>query len=147
VLMSHRLDRTEEVKDDSGKSCLRVHFTNGHTMLADQVSMAVSRSIPSTTYLPDNVLDEEGYVKIQARSVRPLPFFRPLFHHVSQLTPAQPRLPQRHAQLGLPLRHRRPGQVVRHQALRRRHAHGLLRGQQHLPADADADADSWERGA
>ncbi|KAK4038055.1 pyridine nucleotide-disulfide oxidoreductase [Parachaetomium inaequale] len=66
VLMSHRLDRTEEIKDDSGKSCLRVHFTNGHTMLADQVSLAVSRSIPSTTYLPDNVLDEEGYVKIQA---------------------------------------------------------------------------------
>ncbi|KAH6847095.1 pyridine nucleotide-disulfide oxidoreductase-like protein [Chaetomium sp. MPI-CAGE-AT-0009] len=65
VLMSHRLDRTEEIKDDSGKDCLRVHFTNDHTMLADQVSIAVSRSTPSTTYLPDSILDEEGYVKIQ----------------------------------------------------------------------------------
>ncbi|KAK4152208.1 apoptosis-inducing factor 2 [Chaetomidium leptoderma] len=66
VLMSHRLDRTDEVKDDSGNKCLKVHFTNGHTLLADQVSMAVSRSIPSTTYLPSSVVDEEGYVKIQA---------------------------------------------------------------------------------
>jgi thioredoxin reductase len=67
VLMSHRLDRTEEIKEDTGKDCLRLHFTNGHTMLADQVSLAVSRSIPSTTYLPGNVVDEEGYVKIQSR--------------------------------------------------------------------------------
>ncbi|KAH6623791.1 hypothetical protein F5144DRAFT_371824 [Chaetomium tenue] len=66
VLMSHRLDRTEEIQDDTGKDCLRLHFTNGHTMLADQVSLAVSRSIPSTTYLPTNVLDDEGYVKIQS---------------------------------------------------------------------------------
>ena len=67
VLMSHRVDRTEEIKDDSGKPCIRVHFTNGHTMLADQVSMAVSRSVPSTAFLPTSVLDEEGYVKIQAK--------------------------------------------------------------------------------
>lgn len=66
VLMSHRLSRTEEIKDDAGKPCLKVHFTNGHTMLADQVSMAVSRSVPTTMYLPSDVLDEEGYVKIQA---------------------------------------------------------------------------------
>ncbi|KAK4142890.1 pyridine nucleotide-disulfide oxidoreductase [Dichotomopilus funicola] len=66
VLMSHRLDRTEEIKDDTGKPCLKVHFTNGHTMLADQVSMAVSRSVPTTTYLPSDLLDEEGYVKVQA---------------------------------------------------------------------------------
>lgn len=72
VLMSHRLDRTEEIKDNTGKDCLKLHFTNGHIMLADQVSLAVSRSIPSTTYLPTNVLDEEGYVKIQSRYSPPL---------------------------------------------------------------------------
>ncbi|EAQ83086.1 hypothetical protein CHGG_10904 [Chaetomium globosum CBS 148.51] len=66
VLMSHRLGRTEEIQDDTGKDCLKLHFTNGHTMLADQVTLAVSRSIPSTTYLPANVLDDEGYVKIQS---------------------------------------------------------------------------------
>ncbi|KAK4108312.1 pyridine nucleotide-disulfide oxidoreductase-like protein [Canariomyces notabilis] len=66
VLMSHRLDRTEEIKDDQGNKCFRVHFTNGHTMLADQVAMAISRSVPSTTFLSDKALDNEGYVKIQA---------------------------------------------------------------------------------
>lgn len=70
ALMSHRVDRTDETADDQGKPCLRVHFTNGHTMLADKVIMAVSRSVPSTTYLPPAVLDEEGYVRIQARYVR-----------------------------------------------------------------------------
>ena len=65
VLMSHRLDRTEEVKDERGVVCTKVHFTNGHTLLADQVIMAVSRSIPSTNFLPQSALDAEGYVKIQ----------------------------------------------------------------------------------
>ena len=75
VLMSHRLDRTEEATDDAGAKCLRVHFTNGHTMLADHVSVAVSKPIPSTSYLPPSVLDEEGYVKIQAKCVASsLPF-------------------------------------------------------------------------
>lgn len=67
VLMSHRLDRTEETKDDGGNKCFRVHFTNGRTMLADQVAMAVSKSVPSTAFLPGTALDEEGYVRIQAR--------------------------------------------------------------------------------
>ncbi|KAK4241189.1 apoptosis-inducing factor 2 [Achaetomium macrosporum] len=66
VLTSHRLDRTEETTDEHGNKCLRLHFTNGHTMLADQVSLAVSRPTPSTSFLPSSVLDEEGYVKIQA---------------------------------------------------------------------------------
>ncbi|KAL2258369.1 hypothetical protein VTK26DRAFT_8344 [Humicola hyalothermophila] len=66
VLMSHRVERTEEIKDVNGKTCFRVHFTNGHTMLADQVVMAVSKSVPTTTYLPKTALDEEGYVKIRA---------------------------------------------------------------------------------
>ncbi|KAK4100407.1 pyridine nucleotide-disulfide oxidoreductase-like protein [Parathielavia hyrcaniae] len=71
VLMSHRLDRTEQTQDEHGNKCLRLHFTNGHAMLADQVSMAVSRPVPSTAYLPSSVLDEEGYVKIQANLTFP----------------------------------------------------------------------------
>ncbi|KAK4186299.1 apoptosis-inducing factor 2 [Podospora australis] len=66
VLMSHRLSSTEETKDDRGNKCYRVTFTNGHSFLADQVAMAISRSVPATTFLsPNGVLDEEGYVKIQ----------------------------------------------------------------------------------
>jgi thioredoxin reductase len=76
VLMTHRLDRVDEITDETGHKCLRVHFTNGHSMLADQVSVAVSRSIPATGYLPGSVLDEEGYVKIQPRLVS-VPTFTP----------------------------------------------------------------------
>ena len=71
VLMSHRLDRTEEIKDEQGNKCFRVHFTNGHTMLADRVTMAISRSVPSTTFLSSSALDKEGYVKIQANLAFP----------------------------------------------------------------------------
>ncbi|KAL2156897.1 hypothetical protein VTH06DRAFT_2562 [Thermothelomyces fergusii] len=80
VLMSHRLDRTEEAQDDGGNSCLRVHFTNGHSMLADQVSLAVSRSVPTTAYLPKNVLDEQGYVKVQASLAFPEQSANSAFH-------------------------------------------------------------------
>jgi thioredoxin reductase len=81
VLMGHRLDRTEEVTDEAGNRCLRVHFTNGHSMLADQVSLAVSRSVPSTTFLPRHVLDDEGYVKIEAKYVH-------TYTHILSLVPA-----------------------------------------------------------
>ncbi|KAJ4291440.1 hypothetical protein N0V88_006033 [Collariella sp. IMI 366227] len=66
VLMNHRLDKTEEVTDEQGQKSIKVHFTNGHSILADQVSMAVSRSVPTSGYLPAEVLDEEGYVKIKS---------------------------------------------------------------------------------
>lgn len=65
VLLSHRVDKTEQIQDDDGAESYRVHFTNGHTMLADQVVMAVSKSVPSTDFLPRDVLDEEGYVRVQ----------------------------------------------------------------------------------
>lgn len=66
VLMSHRLATTEEIKDDRGNKCRRVTFTNGHTLLVDQVSMAISRSVPATTFLSETTLDDEGYVKIRS---------------------------------------------------------------------------------
>ncbi|KAM7210648.1 apoptosis-inducing factor 2 [Rhypophila decipiens] len=66
VLLSHRLDRTDEARDDDGVDCYKVHFTNGHTMLADQVVMAVSKSVPSTDFLPQFALDEEGYVLVES---------------------------------------------------------------------------------
>ncbi|KAK3346166.1 pyridine nucleotide-disulfide oxidoreductase-like protein [Lasiosphaeria hispida] len=65
VLLPHRLDRAEEIKDESGNVGVRVHFANGDSMLADQVIMAVSKSVPTTTFLPKDVLDEQGYVRIQ----------------------------------------------------------------------------------
>lgn len=78
VLMSHRLDKTEEVKTDDGSKCLRLTFTNGHSMLASEVIMAMSKSVPATKFLPKEAVDEEGYVKIHARSVLFPPWRLPL---------------------------------------------------------------------
>lgn len=67
VLLSHRLESTVEVKTNDGTSkCVELTFTNGHTMKASEVVMAVSRSTPVTGFLPAEVLDEEGYVKINS---------------------------------------------------------------------------------
>jgi NADH dehydrogenase FAD-containing subunit len=67
VLMSHRLDTMKEVKTADHSKFLGLTFTNGHKMKTSEVIMAISRSTPTTTYLPQEVLDEEGYVKINAK--------------------------------------------------------------------------------
>lgn len=110
VLMSHRLDRTEDVKDDAGNLCTRVHFANGHTMVVDHVLMAISRPVPSTRFLPPEVLDENGYVKIRSEYVTPkFPHLVSLSSLLSVLhanLPSQPPLPRHNAQLIRPLRRR-----------------------------------------
>ncbi|KAL1902903.1 hypothetical protein Sste5346_000815 [Sporothrix stenoceras] len=61
VLLEHRLQETREL--DSGSK--EVVFTNGHTLRADAVVVAISKSTPSTSFLPAEALDEEGLIKIQ----------------------------------------------------------------------------------
>lgn len=69
VLMSHRLEKTEEVKTNDSSKCLKLTFTNGHTMLASEIIMAMSKSTPSTKFLPPEAVTEDGFVKIHARCV------------------------------------------------------------------------------
>lgn len=103
VLMSHRVDRTEEFIDN-GHKAYKVYFTNGHTLVADSVIMAISRSVPSTTFLPKEVLNEEGYVKIQPRYVSS-PFLTKLNQKLTKRV-LQPSLPLRNSQLGRSSCHR-----------------------------------------
>ncbi len=42
-------------------------FTNGDKLTANHVVMAISKSVPTTTYLPAEALDKESYVKIQPK--------------------------------------------------------------------------------
>ncbi|KAK4229197.1 apoptosis-inducing factor 2 [Podospora fimiseda] len=65
VLTGLRVKKTEEVKDEQQKTFYRVTFEDGKTMLADQVSFAISRPVPATEFLGEEVKDDEGYVKIQ----------------------------------------------------------------------------------
>ncbi|KAF5667580.1 pyridine nucleotide-disulfide oxidoreductase [Fusarium heterosporum] len=64
-LMSHRVTSTNKVQTTDGSDKYEIEFTNGHKMFASQVVMAISRSVPTSTYLPACSLDEDGFVKIK----------------------------------------------------------------------------------
>ncbi|ERT03036.1 apoptosis-inducing factor (AIF)-like mitochondrion-associated inducer of death 1 [Sporothrix schenckii 1099-18] len=61
VVLEHRLQETREL--DGGVK--EVVFTNGHTLRVNAVVFAISKSQPSTSFLPAAALNEEGYIKIQ----------------------------------------------------------------------------------
>ncbi|KAF4971922.1 hypothetical protein FSARC_1365 [Fusarium sarcochroum] len=65
VLMSHRLASTKKVETDDGSDKYEIEFTNGNKSFASEVIMAISKSVPTSTYLPTSALNEEGYVKIR----------------------------------------------------------------------------------
>ena len=67
VLMSHRLANTQKLETTDGSTKYEVEFNNGHKLLASEVIMAVSKSIPSTSYLPKTSLCPEGLVNINAK--------------------------------------------------------------------------------
>lgn len=66
ALMSHRLLTSTPIKNADGADAFEVEFSNGHKMVASVVVMAISRSVPSTDYLPKEALSEEGLVNVLA---------------------------------------------------------------------------------
>nr|WIL77448.1 ccp10 [Clonostachys rosea] len=66
TLLEHRLSSSNKVENPDGTSKYEIEFTNGHKMVASQVVMAISKSVPATGYLPASALNSEGYVKIEA---------------------------------------------------------------------------------
>ncbi|KAI1098181.1 FAD/NAD(P)-binding domain-containing protein [Jackrogersella minutella] len=65
VLLNHRLKSKTPVKNESGVEVYEVEFENGHKMVASQVVMAISRSEPTSTYLPTEALNEDRFVNIR----------------------------------------------------------------------------------
>lgn len=63
VLLNKRLAGTEGVARGDGAKVTEVTFTDGHKMDASVVIMAVSKSVPSTEFLPREALQEEGLIK------------------------------------------------------------------------------------
>ncbi|KAH8668489.1 hypothetical protein BX600DRAFT_510583 [Xylariales sp. PMI_506] len=67
VLLGHRMASSTPVKTEDGAEAYDVVFENGHKMRASVVITAVSRSVPSTDFLPPAALcEEEGLVKVLA---------------------------------------------------------------------------------
>ncbi|KAI0545647.1 hypothetical protein F4679DRAFT_560248 [Xylaria curta] len=71
VLLNHRLASSIPTKNADGSLLYEVEFTNGHKMVASEVITAISNSIPSSSYLPRDALDSDGYVNV--RSTMQLP--------------------------------------------------------------------------
>ncbi len=71
VLLNHRLQETNTIATEGGAdkdiTTYEVVFTNGHKLRTNAVVMAMSRSTPSTNFLPAEALNEEGYVAIQPK--------------------------------------------------------------------------------
>ncbi|KAI1752904.1 FAD/NAD(P)-binding domain-containing protein [Xylaria castorea] len=65
VLLSHRLASSIPIKNADGSLLYEVEFTNGHKMVASEVITAISNSIPSSSYLPRDALDSDGYVNVR----------------------------------------------------------------------------------
>ncbi|KIX08832.1 uncharacterized protein Z518_03489 [Rhinocladiella mackenziei CBS 650.93] len=64
TIMNQRVLDTETSRRDDGTIVSKLRLANGTTITAGQVIHAISKSSPSTTYLPKAALDEEGYVKV-----------------------------------------------------------------------------------
>ncbi|KAK6216507.1 hypothetical protein LQW54_003513 [Pestalotiopsis sp. IQ-011] len=67
VLMEHRLAGQTLTKNAAGQDAYAVEFENGHKMTASAVVMAISRSVPSTDFLPAAALQPgTGLVNVTA---------------------------------------------------------------------------------
>ncbi len=64
LLLNHRLASSKPAKDEAGRGLYEVEFTNGHRMLASEVIVAVSQSVPSTDFFPAAALNEAGLVNV-----------------------------------------------------------------------------------
>ncbi|KAH9990471.1 FAD/NAD(P)-binding domain-containing protein [Xylariaceae sp. FL0662B] len=64
VLLNHRLHSSNLVKNDDGTEFYEIEFSNGKKMIAGEIIMAISRSVPSTSFLPKESLTDNGYVNV-----------------------------------------------------------------------------------
>lgn len=71
TVMAVRVTQISEAMDPKTKSAyFIVSLSDGRQMVAGFVINAVSQFVPTSSYLPIDVLDTEGYVKIKSRWVK-----------------------------------------------------------------------------
>lgn len=68
TVLGSRVSRTSQTSEETGSpSSSTITLADGRQIETGHVIDAISRSSPTSYYLPGNVLDKEGYVKINAR--------------------------------------------------------------------------------
>jgi thioredoxin reductase len=66
VIMGQRVIDTTAVQSVDGSTSWTLILSGGQQMTAGHVITAISRSTPTSGYLPSATLDKDGYVKIDA---------------------------------------------------------------------------------
>jgi thioredoxin reductase len=100
VLLGSRVVGTTASESDDGSKIFNLKLAGGKHIQAGHVISATSGSIPSTSFLPDEVLDENGYVKVRARYSTSVATLRAQ----SQLILLQLELPRPRSKLERPFR-------------------------------------------
>lgn len=67
VLLSERVTGTTASIGPDGRPMQTLILQDGSHLVASQVISAISRSVPTTSYLPKSALDSEGLVKIDSQ--------------------------------------------------------------------------------
>jgi len=79
VLLNRRVASATETKSHNGKKVYKVTLDNGETFQASTVLWALSKAIPTTTYLPKLSLSKEGLINVNPTlSIPSIP--NPTFH-------------------------------------------------------------------
>lgn len=133
LILNERPSETVAVESEDGSPRFRLTLKDGSHMFAGNVIRAISKAIPSTSFLPETALDSEGYVKVDSKYAslhHTLPLLNLTLTHQSQL-----ELQIRLLHLPCPLCMRRHGPLVWHQALWWSHGTGPPLRSQHLPTD------------
>lgn len=67
TILGQRVLSVETSQSEDGHAISELTLADNSTLRAGYVIHAISRSVPSTTYLPASSLDSEGYVKVTPR--------------------------------------------------------------------------------
>ncbi|KAH7036314.1 pyridine nucleotide-disulfide oxidoreductase AMID-like protein [Macrophomina phaseolina] len=65
TIMGRRVLETTPATSEDGSPIYKLTLSDGSQVTTGQVVNALSKSIPTSSYLPKAILDEEGYVKVQ----------------------------------------------------------------------------------
>ncbi|RDW78292.1 FAD protein [Coleophoma crateriformis] len=65
VILGLRVTDSEPVETADGSPLLKLTLSNGSQINAGHVIKAISKSVPTSTYLDESLLDTDGYVKVE----------------------------------------------------------------------------------